>query len=218
MMQIRFLNKQVLTMLVLLALVVLAGAGSSAFLADDMLEARREFDRQNLFRILVPDSFNNDLIIDSFVLTQEPGATQLINLELLGLRRDRLAYIARNDAEVAAIILPLTIDDGFNGYLDLLLSVDMMGRIEAARVLAPARTEALYGEVDIVDSRWMADFSGSGMRELRRPTWKPIKHDDGFDQFVGASITPKAVARGMYDALVFFQSNRVVLMQGSSQP
>jgi electron transport complex protein RnfG len=217
-MRLRFLNKQVLTMLTVLMLVVLAGAGSSAFLADDMLEARREFDRQNLFRILVPESFTNDLIIDSFVLPYQSHAAQLINLELLGLRRDRLTYIARKDTEVVAVILPLTIDDGFNGYLDLLLGVDMMGRIEAARVLAPARTANLYGEIDIVDSRWMADFSGSGMRELRRPTWKPIKHDDGFDQFVGASITPKAVARGMYDALVFFQSNRVILMQGSSQP
>ena len=216
-MRLRFLNKQVLTMLALLALVILAGAGSSAFLAEDMLESRREFDRQKLFRLLTPGRFNNDLILDSFLLRPEPGAGELINLELLGLRRDRLAYIARNDTEVVAVILPLTIDDGFNGTLDLLLGVDMMGRIEAARVLAPARTENLYGEVDIVDSRWMADFSGSGMRELRRPAWKPIKHDDGFDQFVGASITPKAVARGMYDALVFFQSNRVVLMQGGSQ-
>ncbi len=204
-------------MLALLTLVVLAGAGSSAFLSEDILEARREFDRQNLFRILTPDSFNNDLILDAFVLPPEPGTAELINLELLGLRRDRLAYVARNDTEAVAVILPLTVDDGFNGRLDLLLGVDMMGRIEAARVLASARTDNLYGEVDIIDSRWMADFSGSGMRELRRPTWQPIKHDDGFDQFVGASITPKAVARGMYDALVFFQSNRVVLMQGNSQ-
>jgi len=202
-------------MLVLLALVILAGAGSSAFLADDMLKARQEFDRQALFRILAPGSFTNDLITDSFVLTDKSGAAQLINLELLGLRRDRLAYVARNGKEVVAIILPLIIDDGFNGTLDLLLGIDIMGRIEAARVLAPARTDNLYGEVDIVDSHWMADFSGSGMRELRRPTWKTIKHDDGFDQFVGASITPKAVASGTYDALVFFQSNRVVLMQGS---
>jgi len=217
-MRLRFFNKQVFTMLAVLTLVVLAAVGSSAFLADDMLEARREFDRHNLFRILAPDSFTNDLIIDSFVLPHKASAAQLINLELLGLRRDRLAYIARKDTEVLAVILPLTIDDGFNGYLDLLLGVDMMGKIQAARVLAPPRTANLYGEIDIVDSRWMADFSGSGMRELRQSTWKPIKHDDGFDQFVGASITPKAVARGMYDALVFFQSNRVVLMQGRSQP
>jgi Na+-translocating ferredoxin:NAD+ oxidoreductase subunit G len=211
------LNGHVLTLLLLLAFVIAAGAGSSAFLADDMLQARQQFDRQNLFRILAPDSFNNDLILDSFVLSPESGAAGLINLELLGLRRDRLAYIARNDSEVVAIILPLTVDDGFNSHLDLLLGVDMMGRIEAARVLAPAGTANLYGEVEIVDSRWMAEFTGSGMRELRRPSWKPIKHDDGFDQFVGASITPKAVARGMYDALVFFQSNRIVLMQGNRQ-
>ena len=59
----------------------------------------------------------------------------------------------------------------------------------------------------------MTEFSGSSMRDIMRISWSKIGSENEYDQFVGASITPKTVSNRIYDALVFFQSNRIALMQ-----
>ena len=91
----------------------------------------------------------------------------------------------------------------------------MYGRISAARVIEKIDSDRLYGVVDIIDSKWMNEFSGNSMRDILRLSWQPITAENEIDQFVGASITPKSVANQIYDALVFYQSNRIELIRGS---
>lgn len=205
----------------LLAFLVLSmlALGLDRWSEESRLLARQQFDRANLFRILSPETYQDDLLVDTILLSPAQGAESVfINPHLLGLQRDRLAYKGKRQGRVEAVILPLTVDDGFNGSIDLLLGIDSSGYIEAVRVIADAKDKELFGNVEVIDSRWLESFSGSTMRDLRRPAWQAIRHDDGYDQFVGASITPKAVAAGMYDALVFFQSNRIMLLAGDAQP
>ncbi|MDT8428178.1 MAG: hypothetical protein RQ757_05355 [Pseudomonadales bacterium] len=210
------------TIILGLCVLILLSLSLDRVTAESRLLARQQFDRTNLFRILSPDTYQNDLLVDTFLLSPSQGSqgeeSLFINQHLLGLQRDRLAYQGKRQGRVEAVILPVTIDDGFNGTIDLLLGIDSFGYIEAARVIADAQDNKLFGNVEVIDSRWLASFSGSTMRDLRRPAWQAIPYDDGYDQFVGASITPKAVAAGMYDALVFFQSNRIQLMAGDPPP
>lgn len=177
--------------------------------------AKIDYDRLNLFKVLTPDLYNNDLLVDTYLLRAGAAQDDLVNVSALGLRRDRLAYIARQDEEVVAIIVPATVADGFNGFVDLLIAVNMEGRILNASVIEDVDVPEIYGVVEVIDSRWMENFSGNTMRDMRRLSWSTIKAVPGeYDQFVGASLTPKAVANRVYDALVFFQSNRIELMQG----
>lgn len=177
--------------------------------------AKIDYDRLNLFKILTPDLYNNDLLVDTYLLGAGPTQDNLVNVSALGLRRDRLAYIARQDDEVIAIIVPATVADGFNGFVDLLIAVNMEGRILNASVIEDVDVPEIYGVVEVIDSHWMESFSGNTMRDMRRLSWSTIRAVPGeYDQFVGASLTPKAVANRVYDALVFFQSNRIALMQG----
>jgi len=187
----------------------------ASYFAASLQQARQDFDRESLLEILGEDAFDNDPVADA-ILIKADGSQNLINPQWLGLRRDRYAYIGKQYGEVVLVVLPYTIDDGFNGTLDLLVAFDMRGEIAAARVLAPPRSKQLDGQLQVRESRWMREFTGMTSRELRRPTWQGIAADDGVDQFVGASLTPKAVAAGMYDALLFFQSNRMALMQGAA--
>ncbi len=90
----------------------------------------------------------------------------------------------------------------------------MYGRISAARVIKDLDSGELYGVVDVIESQWMKEFTGNTMRDILGISWKAIASDHEYDRFVGASITPKAVSNRIYDALVFFQSNRIALMAG----
>ncbi|MBT6482715.1 MAG: FMN-binding protein [Gammaproteobacteria bacterium] len=182
---------------------------------DSLLAARQEFDRRNLYQSFEEGSFDNDLVLDSYLLTADNESEKLENLHLLNLDRDRLAYIARKDGKAIAVAVPATADDGFNGKIELLVAVDMYGRISAARVIEDINSDQLYGVVDVIGSKWMDEFAGNSMRDILRLSWQAITADNEYDQFVGASITPKSVANQIYDAFVFYQSNRIELMRGS---
>jgi electron transport complex protein RnfG len=198
---------------VLVAIFVLLGA-LNLLTGAGLLEARQEFDRRNLYQFFEAGSFDNDLVLDSYLLPAEAEHEKLSNLHLLNLDRDRLAYIARKDGKAVAVAVPASAEDRFNGKIDLLIAVDMFGRISAARVIEDIDAEQLFGVVEVVDSKWMNGFAGNSMRDILRLSWQPITAENEYDQFVGASITPKSVANQIYDALVFYQSNRIELIRG----
>ena len=175
--------------------------------------SKQAYDRINLQRLFTNQVFDNDILLDSYLIPARQGDSELVNLELLGLTRDRLAYRARRDGEIFAIIIPASADDGFNGAVDLLIAIDMFGRIAAARVIEDINSDELFGQLEVIHSQWMTEFSGSSMRDIMRISWSKIGSENEYDQFVGASITPKTVSNRIYDALMFFQSNRIALMQ-----
>jgi len=176
--------------------------------------SRQTYDRINLEQLFTDEAFDNDILLDSYLIPAQQGESELVNLDLLGLSRDRLAYRARRDGEIFAIAIPASADDGFNGTVDLLIAIDMFGRIAAARVIEDISSDELFGQLEVIQSQWMTEFSGSSMRDILRISWSTIGSENEYDQFVGASITPKTVSNRIYDALVFFQSNRIALMQG----
>ena len=182
---------------------------------DSLLVARQEFDRRNLYQFFEEGSFDNDLVLDSYLLVADKESERLENLHLLNLDRNRLAYIARKDGQAVAVAVPTTADDGFNGKIELLVAVDMYGRISAALLIEDINSDQLNGVVDVIGSKWMDEFAGNSMRDILRLSWQAITADNEYDQFVGASITPKSVSNQIYDALVFYQSNRIELMCGS---
>ena len=187
----------------------------SMLAGEQSLASRQAYDRINLNQLFSDEPFDNDILLDSYLIPMDQQNSELVNLDLLGLKRDRLAYRARRDGEIFAIAIPATAEDGFNGSVDLLIAIDMFGRIGAARVIEDISSDSLYGQLEVIQSQWMTEFSGSSMRDILRISWSSIGSENEYDQFVGASITPKTVSNRIYDALVFFQSNRIALMQDS---
>lgn len=197
----------------ILLVFLLLGAGG--YIAGDAQQDRRiDFDRQNLQQFFEADSFDNDVALDTYLIPAGEADSSLVNLDLLGLKRDRFAYRARRNGEVFAVAVPASADDGFNGTVDILVSIDMFGRIGAARVVSDISSDELYGVVDVIESSWMENFSDKGMRDILGVSWSKISAEREYDQFVGASLTPKAVSNRIYDTLVFFQSNRIELIRG----
>lgn len=202
----------------LCALLVVAGLLTALKYGSDesLLEQQLDFDRANLAQFFEPGSYDNDVVLDAYLIPANSEHEALVNTDLLGLQRDRLAFRARQGEEVIAIAVPAATDDGFNGTVDLLVSVDMFGRIGAARVIEDLQSDDLYGTLATIESKWMEEFSDSTMRDILGISWSTITADREYDQFVGASLTPKAVSNRIYDALVFYQSNRIELMRGEA--
>jgi electron transport complex protein RnfG len=78
-------------------------------------------------------------------------------------------------------------------------------------------TPGLGDKVDLRKSDWVLGFNG---RSLENPTiakWA-VKKDKGvFDQFTGATITPRAVVAATLGALQFAEANRDALFVDRTQ-
>ncbi len=193
---------------VILGIVVLIGG--FAWTSQGLIDSnRKQLDVAALESLIDPVEHDNSLIDDAIVLSPASSGSDFVKLELLGLRRDRLAYLAKREGEVVYVVVPATAEDGFNGYVDLLVALDMFGRIKAVRVVQNPATNSLYGELRIIPSQWISLFANNTFRDIQRLSWSKISANNEYDLFVGASITPKTVSAKVYDTLVFFQSNRI---------
>jgi electron transport complex protein RnfG len=174
--------------------------------ADRILAQQEAAERRALAEILPQEMHDNDLLKDTFVLT--PESTAFISLELLGLTTERLAYPARMNKDFAGIILPLEVHNGYNGDIFLLVGIREDGTISGVRVLQHTETPGLGDKIDIGVSDWILSFDGRSLENPPPSRWRVVKDGGDFDQFVGATVTPRALVAGVYRALEFFSLNR----------
>jgi electron transport complex protein RnfG len=57
------------------------------------------------------------------------------------------------------------------------------------------------------------DFNGTSLTSPTEDKWKVKKDKGHFDQFTGATITPRAVTKAVYQALKFYETNRETLLK-----
>jgi electron transport complex protein RnfG len=111
------------------------------------------------------------------------------------------------------VILPLETAQGYSGTIRLLVGIDATGAVTGVRVLAHAETPGLGDKVDVRVSDWILGFNGRSLQNPDTSGWRVRKDGGDFDQFVGATITPRAVVGAVHDALQFFAANRDALLQ-----
>jgi len=177
--------------------------------ADRIMAQQQAMERRALAQILPMDLHDNDLLQDAIPLT--PDSSRFETMPLLGLTTTRLAYIARLNGSFSGIILPAEIHDGYSGDIIILVGILSDGSISGVRVLEHSETPGLGDKIDITVSDWILTFNGRSLNDPPTPRWQVIKDGGDFDQLVGATVTPRAVVRGVYKALEFFSNNRSTL-------
>jgi electron transport complex protein RnfG len=186
-----------------LALFAAAGVSLVALTQAGTRERIAEVERQallrNLHTVVDPSTHDNDPTMDLI---------EVQDLGLLGSEAPVTVYRARRaGAPVAAVLMP-TAPDGYAGRIRLMVAVAYDGTIAGVRVLAHQETPGLGDLIDAKRSDWITRFSGRSLGDPRREDWK-VKRDGGvFDQFTGATVTPRAVVKAVRNALEFFEAHR----------
>lgn len=111
-------------------------------------------------------------------------------------------YRALNHGEVVAIALPLT-GQGYSGDIKLLMGVLANGEVLGVRVLSHAETPGLGDKIEVQKNEWILGFAGLSFATLAPDQWKVKKDGGTFDQFSGATITPRAVVNAVKRGLDF---------------
>lgn len=157
---------------------------------------------KKLNNIIPAESYDNDLLEDIIILKPDP---------MLGTEEPSLAYRARKNKKNVAVVFSSVAPNGYNGPIHLLVGIKANGTLAGVRVVKHRETPGLGDVVSISRSDWILDFDGRSLSNPEKKDWK-VKRDGGiFDQFTGATITPRAVVKAVHNALLYFDQNQATL-------
>ncbi|MEP4484035.1 MAG: electron transport complex subunit RsxG [Halioglobus sp.] len=176
-------------------------AGTYLQTRDRIALAQRQAEERALLEIIPASRHNNSMLDD----------TLAIAAGTLGLREDKHIYLARQNGETIAVIIPATASDGYSGDIDMIIGVNRDGSVAGVRVLSHKETPGLGDKVDLKKSDWILDFNGRSLTNPGQAEWA-VKKDKGiFDQFTGATITPRAVVGKTLNVLQYAKAQHETL-------
>lgn len=97
---------------------------------------------------------------------------------------------------------------GWGGEIAFILGVNQNGEITGVRIISHKETPGLADKIEIEKDNWISSFDGKSLANTASRQWAVKKDKGEFDQFTGATITPRAVVKGVYQALTVYQSWR----------
>jgi len=157
---------------------------------------------RQLNNIIPAEAYDNDLLQDT--TTIKPDSQ-------LGTDKKTLAYRARKDDKDVAVVFTSIAPSGYNGPIHMLIGVYKDGRLAGVRVVKHRETPGLGDAVSLTYSDWILGFNNKSLTDPDHKQWK-VKRDGGiFDQFTGATITPRAVVKAVHQALMYFERNKTML-------
>lgn len=122
-------------------------------------------------------------------------------------------YQVITDNTAAGVIIPVRSKEGYSGDIDLLIGINSDGVIAGVRVVKHSETPGLGDKIDLAKSKWILDFNGKVRTGRNDPDWAVKKDGGQFDQFTGATITPRAVIAATHTALNYFDQHRDQLLK-----
>lgn len=110
-----------------------------------------------------------------------------------------------------ALVLQVRAPDGYNGAIDLLLGIDVHGRIGGVRVIDHRETPGLGDDIERRRSDWITRFDGLSLETVPPSDWAVVPRGGRFDAFTGATLTPQAVVRSLHAALRWYRRHAAAL-------
>ncbi|MDG1773083.1 MAG: electron transport complex subunit RsxG [Oceanicoccus sp.] len=190
-------NSLLLGFFAILSTAIIAGTylGSQ----DTIRKNIRMAEERALLEIIPKSRHNNSMLEDAHGISDS---------EMLGLRSEKKYYIARQDGAAVGVIFPATAREGYTGDIDMIIGINVDGTIAGVRVLSHRETPGLGDAIDRKKSTWIDGFINKSLLNPGVDLWK-VKKDKGvFDQFTGATITPRAVTQTVLQTLQYFNQQQ----------
>jgi electron transport complex protein RnfG len=186
--------------LLVIALVIIASI--AGWFTSHMTHERIERNRQAWFTsqlqaVLAPTRYDNDPLHDKMSLVAAE----------LGTSQPLPAYIARQKNTSVAVAITAVAPDGYRGPLTLLIGVDRDERVLGLRVLEHEETPGLGDAFANREPHWLDAFKGRSLQSPQQSKWSVRKDGGEFDQFTGATVTPRAIVKAARNALEYVHSH-----------
>ena len=205
-------REQITTATLLLGLFALLGTALVAFTFDHTREKIQANERAALLRslhqLIPPRRHDNDIFHDRI---------QVRSADLLMSKEPVTVYRARMKGKPVALALTTIAPDGYNGKIKVLVGINYDGKLAGIRIVSHHETPGLGDAIETDRSNWVDQFAGRSLDNPASKKWA-VKRDGGvFDQFTGATITPRAVVKAVHRSLLYYQANRAMLFRKATR-
>lgn len=163
----------------------------------------------SLHQLIPARRYDNDVFRDKIMVTDSA---------LLGTTRPVAVYRVTKDGKPVAAALTPVAQDGYNGAIHLLVAIYHDGTLAGVRVISENETPGLGDKIEIDKTSWALRFTGKSLTNPPLEKWA-VRRDGGeFDQFTGATISPRAVVKAVKDCLIYFKQHRDELFSKPGEP
>ncbi|WP_020559287.1 electron transport complex subunit RsxG [Thiofilum flexile] len=163
---------------------------------------------QRFSTIIDPALYNNPLLSDR-IMVPAPE---------LGSADPVIIYRARHDQTPVAALFVVTAPDGYSGRIQLAIGVDAKQNLLGVRVLKHKETPGLGDKIEVERSNWILGFNQKSLSNPTLEHWKVRKDGGDFDQFTGATITPRAIVGSVRRVLEWSSTHFEELFKRPSEP
>jgi len=201
-------NRYILVSGLILGLFAIIGTALVGITHESTAEKIADNERRALLRklnqILPGDLYDNDLLHSTFTIKAD---------QRLGQHKSSTVYVAKQQEQISAMIFSVIAPKGYSGEIKMLVGTHMDGKLAGVRIVSHKETPGLGDGVEIERSNWVLGFNEKSLEDPEERDWK-VKRDGGaFDQFTGATITPRAVVQAVHLCLVYFDRHKKDLIK-----
>ncbi|AJQ94070.1 electron transport complex subunit RsxG [Gynuella sunshinyii] len=165
------------------------------------IRLRMTEDRQALLQQVLPAGvYDNHPDQETFQLTDADYLPEPV-----------IIYPARQNGHLMAVAFQ-TAAKGYSGDIHLMIGVTLSGELLGVRVISHTETPGLGDKIEVAKDDWITRFKGHSLNNTTAQQWQVKKDGGEFDQFTGATITPRAVVKAVYEALLFVQKHEQAMM------
>lgn len=196
---------------------------------NDKIEQQKQQKLLSVLNEVVPSEFHDNPLY--------ANCTQVTATEL-GAKKAHKVYRATLNGKPSALVLEATAPDGYSGDIDLVVGVSVNApefldskdnegvnkvtqdeskpfenkmTVLGVRVIEHKETPGLGDKIELAVSNWITTFSDRSFSNDNLAPWQVKKDGGEFDQFTGATITPRAVVGAVREALLYAQANQSAL-------
>ena len=181
------------------------------FSTQDQIEQQKKQKLLSILNDVVPHTYHDNALYADCTIISAPE----LGSSKGDIQKPHKIYRARMQGAPSALVLEATAPDGYSGNIDMVIGVSIDMTVLGVRVVDHKETPGLGDKVELAVSNWITSFTGKQFDNENTSSWQVKKDGGDFDQFTGATITPRAVVNAVRRALISAQANRDSLF---SQP
>lgn len=187
-------------LLAIFALLATTLVSVTNLLTEDRIQEQQQKELLKVLNQVIPaDSHNNELYKSCTLITNE---------QYLGTPTPMPAYVAEKAGQKTGIAIEAVAPDGYSGAIKLVVGLNIDGKVTGVRVLNHNETPGLGDKIDTRISNWINSFTGKKVNGEKDTRWAVRKDGGEFDQFTGATITPRAVVGAVKRVSLYYQQNK----------
>lgn len=158
--------------------------------------------------VIDKSSYDNAIHLDCALVT---------SVELLGSDEPQHLYRATKQGQGVAAAIETTAPDGYSGKIHLVVGVTSSqagtAKVTGVRVLEHKETPGLGDKIDLRINNWVLDFDNQVYSAEIATNWAVKKDGGQFDQFTGATITPRAVVNAVKLSVEYYLANQAAIFK-----